>query len=221
MNSFLTTNKSEYKWPFDKPIIMRPAQPPIKTKSVNFFLTGPVESICSCGEHIYDSYMKRYEKLAEKEKILHDELKEVNVQMVTLSNEMIDNSCNTDDVLQTTYQIDYIKRGLNVPQYIKLMPAVDSPVGVPVKSQSIGIGNGYRDPTSFRYSAFNRPTINPGSPVSFATTPANLDSFYTARTGRSEYQDTVSKMGLSIIKSRQQYTEPLPSSRRRHDDPCL
>lgn len=221
MNSFLTTTRSDYKWPFDKPLIMRPAQPPIKTKSVNFFLTGPVESICSCGEHTYDSYMKRYEKLAEKEKTLHDELQEVNGQMVTLSNEMIDNSCNTDDVLQSTYQIDYIKRGLNVPQYTKLMPAVDSPVGVPVKSQSIGIGNGYRDPTSFRYSAFNRPVIDPCPPVTFATNPANLTSYYTERTGRSEYQDTISKMGLAIIKSRQQYTEPLPSSRRRHEDHCL
>lgn len=57
--------------------------------------------------------------------------------------------------------------GLNVPQYIKLMPAVESPVGVPVKEGSIQIGNAYRDPTSFRYSAFPRPTIHPCPPVHF------------------------------------------------------
>lgn len=49
------------------------------------------------------------------------------------------------------------------------MPAVDSPAGVPIKSPTIGLGNGYRDPTRFRYSPFPRPTIDPCSPVTFAT----------------------------------------------------
>ncbi|XP_022901553.1 uncharacterized protein [Onthophagus taurus] len=220
-DSFLTNHKKDFKWPSDKPIMQKPAQPPMKTKQLNFFLTGPVESMCGCGNHTYDTHMKRYEKLAEKEKILHEELSGVNEQMITLSSEMIDNSCDVDDILNSTYQIDYIKRGLNVAQYTKLMPAVDSPVGVPVKSQSIGIGDGYRDPTSFRYTAFNRPTIDPCPTVTFATSPANLDAYFKPTTGRSEYQDSISKMGLSIIKSRQQYKEPLPSSRRRTGDPCL
>lgn len=66
---------------------------------------------------------------------------------------------NQDDVIS----------GLNLTQYRTLMPAVESPVGVPVKSQSIGLGKGYRDPTMFRYSCFNRPRIDPCPPVSFVT----------------------------------------------------
>lgn len=49
------------------------------------------------------------------------------------------------------------------------MPAVESPVGIPVRSQSIGLGKGYRDPTMFRYSCFNKPMIHPPPPISFVT----------------------------------------------------
>lgn len=113
------------------------------------------------------------------------------------------------------------------------MPAVDSPAGVPVKSPSIGLGHGYKDPTRFRYSPFPRPSVDSCPPVTFATStilkdfvrlytinkfilvPSTVESWFISKTGRSEYQDSISKVGLSIIKSRQQYAEPLPSSRRR------
>lgn len=39
--------------------------------------------------------------------------------------------------------------------------------------------------------------------------------------GRSEYMDTISKMGLCAMKAMQQYKEPLPSSRRRIGDVCI
>lgn len=39
--------------------------------------------------------------------------------------------------------------------------------------------------------------------------------------GRSEYQDTISKMGLSNIRAMQQYREPLPSTRRRLGEQCI
>lgn len=47
------------------------------------------------------------------------------------------------------------------------MPAIDSPVGIPVKSETIGLGRGYRDPTKFRYSEIQKPFIDTCSPVSF------------------------------------------------------
>ena len=78
-------------------------------------------------------HLKKYEKLAEKEKILNTELAEVHeqvgisfpreapfetfpctLQIVSLSNEMLDTSCDDDEVLRSTYQMDYVKRG-NVP----------------------------------------------------------------------------------------------------------
>lgn len=51
--------------------------------------------------------------------------------------------------------------------------------------------------------------------------PANISAYYETVVGRSEYQDTISKTGLSVLKSRQQFAEPLPSSRRRFGDMCL
>lgn len=157
-----------------------------------------------------------------KEILLLEELSQLNQEMAILANEMLDHPCDTDDEkMQSIYQTDYVKRGLNLVDYRKLMPAIDSPIGMPVKSQVIGLGYGYRDPTSFRYTTFPRPNIDPCPCVTFGVTPAILDRYFEPVTGRSEYQDTISKIGLAITKSRQQYKEPLPSSRRRHEDPCL
>lgn len=47
------------------------------------------------------------------------------------------------------------------------MADVDSPVTSPIKTPIIGILEGYRDPTCFRYSALKRPTIDPCPPVTF------------------------------------------------------
>lgn len=90
--------------------------------------------------------------------------------MAILVNEMLDHPCDTDDEkMQTIYQTDYIKRGVNLVEYRKLMPALDSPIGMPVKTQVIALGDGYRDPTRFRYSTFPRPNIDPCPCVSFRT----------------------------------------------------
>lgn len=63
-------------------------------------------------------------------------------------------------------------------EYIKLMPMVDSPAPVPV-SKKIGMGNGYRDPSRFRYSTFSRPTVDPCQPVSFKTSTLIITYFKT------------------------------------------
>lgn len=94
--------------------------------------------------------------------------------MAELTSSILEHECDTiDEKMQTIYQTDYIKRGLNLTQYRTLMPAVESPVGIPVRSQSIGLGKGYRDPTMFRYSCFNKPMIHPPPPISFVT--SNFD----------------------------------------------
>ncbi|XP_017770804.1 PREDICTED: uncharacterized protein LOC108558407 [Nicrophorus vespilloides] len=221
INTFASMQKKDYIWPYPKPLMLKPSQPPVKTKPLNYFVATLVEPYCHCDAHLYDPQLKRYEKLAEKEKQLHQELIKLNEQIATLSNEILDHPCDTDDdKLKTTYQIDYTKRGLNITRYRKLMPAIESPVGVPVKGTG-GLANAYRDPTSFRYSVFNRPVIDPCPPVSYAIAPENFDTYFKALTGRTEYQDTISKIGLSVIKSRQQYSQPLPSSRRRFGDTAL
>ncbi|KAF7275379.1 hypothetical protein GWI33_011810, partial [Rhynchophorus ferrugineus] len=56
---------------------------------------------------------------------------------------------------------------LNLVQYRKLKAAIDSPVGIPVKSETIGLGMGYRDPTRFRFSEIQKPFVDICEPVSF------------------------------------------------------
>lgn len=156
-----------------------------------------MEPYCHCDAHLYDPQMTRYKKLADKEKLLHDELSELNQQMAELTSSILEHECDTiDEKMQTIYQTDYIKRGrcitelqcnlylfinyiigLNLTQYRTLMPAVESPVGIPVRSQSIGLGKGYRDPTMFRYSCFNKPMIHPPPPISFATSRIKFHFF--------------------------------------------
>ncbi|XP_065158664.1 uncharacterized protein [Atheta coriaria] len=219
VDTFGTIQKKDFIWPYPKPLKLKPSQPPVKIKPRNFFVAKAVEPYCHCDAHLYDPQLKRYEKLAEKERQLHHELILLNEQIATLSNEILDHPCDTDDdKIKSTYQIDYAKRGINITQYRKLIPAIESPVGVPVKSQSSDPTQAYRDPTNFRYSCFQTPIIDPCKPVTFVQSTDAEDKYSKTLTGRSEYQDTVSKIGMSIIKNRQQYAEPLPSSRRRYGD---
>nr|CAD7401211.1 unnamed protein product [Timema cristinae] len=103
----------------------------------------------------------------------------------------------------------------------KLMAAADSPVGVPIAPLDIGLNYAYRDPTSFRYLPIVRPNVNPSRPITFGVTPHSSNEWFQPLPVRTEYQDTISKVGRAIVKSRQQYREPMPSTRRRPDDPCL
>lgn len=62
--------------------LVRPSQPPMRTKPKNFFVAKLVEPYCHCDAHLYDPQMTRYKKLADKEKLLHDELRELNQQVI-------------------------------------------------------------------------------------------------------------------------------------------
>ncbi|KAK4887861.1 hypothetical protein RN001_004132 [Aquatica leii] len=159
--TFVSVNRKTYKWPYSKPLSPKPTQPSVATKSKNQFVKGPVDAYCHCDGHTYDPLLNRYLKLSEKEKLLHEELMTLNNEMADLNTEILEHECDTyDDKMETTYQIDYAKRGMTPATYVKLMPAVDSPAGVPVKSPTLGLGKGYRDPSRFTYSPFPRPTID-------------------------------------------------------------
>ncbi|KAJ8964022.1 hypothetical protein NQ314_005162, partial [Rhamnusium bicolor] len=147
-DTFLTTNKKDYKWPYPKPMASRPSQPPVRTKPNNAYVSQLVEPYCHCDAHLYESGLGGYKRLAQKEKKLYQELDELSKMMSIMSNDVLDHPCDNDDEkMETIYQTDYIKRGLPITEYKKLMAAVDSPVGVPVKGEVIGLVGGYRDPT--------------------------------------------------------------------------
>lgn len=80
-DTFLTNQKKDFKWPYPKPMVAKPSQPPLRTKPNNFYVAKLVEPYCHCDAHLYDPQMARYKKLADKERLLHDELSEVNQQV--------------------------------------------------------------------------------------------------------------------------------------------
>lgn len=152
------------------PKIYRPAQPPITTKPNNFYVAKLIEPFCHCDAHRYEPQMGRYKMLADKEKMLREELQCLAKEMSILAGEVLDHPCDTyDDKMLTIYQIDYNKKGLEAKQYRKLMPAIDSPIGVPFDGPSISVREGYRDPTAFRHFAIQRPRIDVCPPVTFHT----------------------------------------------------
>lgn len=59
--------------------------------------------------------------------------------------------------------------GIPITSYKKMMAAVESKASDPVKAQTIALLQGYRDPTSFRYTAIVRPRVDSGTPASFRT----------------------------------------------------
>lgn len=82
----------------------------------------------------------------------------------------MDHPCHTDDEkMASIYQSSYLKLGTSYGEYRKLAAAIDSPIGVPVKNEVIGIGIGYRDPLMFRFSTFPKPAIQPCPCVTFDT----------------------------------------------------
>lgn len=52
-------------------------------------------------------------------------------------------------------------------KYRKLRAAIDSPFGVPVKGEVLGLGRGYRDPFKFRHSCFPKPRVHPAPCVTY------------------------------------------------------
>lgn len=161
--------RRDFKWPFPKPITFKPAQPPLEIKPSSFYMYRFVPAYCHCDTHQYDAEMNQYQALAKREAILVEDLTAVQNKMTELSNGILDHPCDDDDTkLQTIYQTDYAKRKFKVPEYRKFMADLDSKVGDPIKPPSIGLSQGYRDPTSFRYTAIIRPTIETPPAPSFA-----------------------------------------------------
>ncbi|XP_046423819.1 uncharacterized protein LOC124181360 [Neodiprion fabricii] len=216
--TFATMTHRDFTWPYPKPLIVRPTQPPMST-GIRLYMPKVDPNDCRCDAHGFQSDMNRYKQLADKERRLHDDVVAVNREMTNLMSTILENVCEMgDETMKSVYQTDYEKRGLPIAHYRQLMAAVDSPIGAPINPVVTDLRDGYRDPTRFRYSAINRPTIQPAKSINFLTVPETFDMWNEPFTGRSEYMDNFSKMGLSNMKNRQQYLEPLPSSRRRYGD---
>ncbi|KAF5277860.1 hypothetical protein FQA39_LY06012 [Lamprigera yunnana] len=127
-DTFLSMSRKDYKWPYSKPLIAKPSQPSPTTKSKNAYVKGPVDAYCHCDGHLYDPLLNRYLKLTEKEKLLHEELMALNHEMANLNNEILEHECDSyNDKMETTYAIDFAKRGSPNSGKVERIRIRDSP----------------------------------------------------------------------------------------------
>ncbi|XP_043520347.1 uncharacterized protein LOC122534098 [Frieseomelitta varia] len=218
LENFVTITHRDFNWPYPVPLIAKPGQPPRHT-GTRLYTPRIDPEDCPCDEHGQQSNKNRYKYLADKERHFLDQLTKVNREMTNLTKVMLDAKCEPiDETMKSIYKADYAKRGLPIKEYRQLQAAVDSLYCSPFPAEVTEIKEGYRDPTRFRYTAIERPYIQPAKTINLFQVPESFSMWETPFTGRSEYMDTISKMGLSNMKNRQQYLEPLPSSRRRFGD---
>ncbi|CAL7936439.1 unnamed protein product [Xylocopa violacea] len=221
LQNFVTITHQDFNWPYPVPLVAKTAQPPMST-GIRLYTPRIDPESCPCDEHGHQSNKNRYKYLADKERQFLDQLSKVNREMTNLTTAMLDSDCEPmDETMKSIYKTDYAKRGLPIKEYRQLKAAVDSSYCSPFPPEYTELKEGYRDPTRFRFTAIERPHIQPAKPISLLEVPEGFSMWETPFTGRSEYMDTISKMGLSNMKNQQQYLEPLPSSRRRLGDCTL
>ncbi|XP_078049316.1 uncharacterized protein LOC144476365 [Augochlora pura] len=219
--NFATITHDEFKWPYAIPLVAKPAQPPMST-GIRLFSPRIDPEECPCDVHGHEKNKNRYKYLADKERQIVNELVNVKTEMTNLASALLDSNCEqTDDVMKSVYETDYSKRGLPIQDYRQLVAAVDSPYCSPFPTEVMEIKGGYRDHKNFRHTAIERPHIHPVKKFTLYEVPETFSKWEEPFTSRSEYMDTFSKIGLSNMKNRQQYLEPIPSSRRRFGDSKL
>ncbi|XP_029031915.1 uncharacterized protein LOC114870884 [Osmia bicornis bicornis] len=218
LENFISNTQNDFKWPYPIPLIAKPAQPPMNT-GTRLYMPRTDPEDCKCDVHGHQINKNNYKYLAEKERQIYDQLMKVNRKMTNLTTALLDSNCESmEETMKSVYQTDYSRRGLPISGYRKLMAAVDSPYCSPIPTEVTELKEGYRDPTRFRYTAIERPHIQPAKTINLLQVPECFSLWNTPMSERSEYMDNISKMGLSNMKNRQQYLEPLPSSRKRFGD---
>ncbi|CAK1589100.1 unnamed protein product [Parnassius mnemosyne] len=222
MDSFSTTTNSDYNWPFPKPIVGKPCEPPTPNTAPRV-RPAPVAPYCHCDVHSYSPRVEQYKQLLEKEQKLCDDYEILRKQMVNVTNDILDHPCDDlDTKMQTLYQATFKKRSFPVAEYRKIMAATQSNAPIPTESHRLGMLRCYKDPTHFTEKPPTvRPTINPPGPVHTGVTPKTLQVWFGEYPGRTEYMDTYSATAKACWRSMQRYKEPLPSTRRRADDACV
>ncbi|CAK1542621.1 unnamed protein product [Leptosia nina] len=219
---FSTTVNSDYQWPFPKPIVGKPCEPP-SPEAAPTVRPAPVAPYCHCDAHSYSPRVEQYKQLLEKEQKLCQDYEQLRKQMVDVTNDILDHPCDDLDAKMTTmYQATFQKRSFPVTDYRKIIAASQSSAPIPMESNKLGVLRCYKDPTHFTENPPTvRPTINPPGVVHTGVAPKSIQTYFTDFPGRSEYMDTYSASAKACWRSMQRFKEPMPSTRRRADDSCV
>ncbi|XP_034243189.1 uncharacterized protein LOC117646400 [Thrips palmi] len=187
----------------------------------SLLLQRPAVEDCSCLDHGPTpevSYM-RYTRA--KDMQVYNQMQAMRKVMATRASNILDHLCPDEDSKMNAFHIiDYAKRGHLPGCYTSLRPVEVCEAGTPIEPLRIGLTNGYRDASLFPLYPKTRHIVDKSHPLVFTRTPENLKHWFSPYIpGRSEYEDTISRLGLARMRNTRQYLEPLPSSRLRCGDP--
>ena len=59
LDTFTTLTHQDYQWPYPKPLLTKPSQPPLNTGN-RMYLRRPDPDDCMCDAHGFQSDMNRY-----------------------------------------------------------------------------------------------------------------------------------------------------------------
>ncbi|XP_004922836.1 uncharacterized protein LOC114246285 [Bombyx mandarina] len=219
---FVTNTHNDYQWPFPKPIVGKPCEPPTPSGAPPA-QRAPVAPYCHCDAHSYSPRVEQYKQLLEKEQKLCQDYEQLRKQMVSVTNDILDHPCDDlDSKMTTMYQATYKKRSFPVADYRTIMASSQSSAPIPVESNRLGLLRCYKDPTHFSENPPKvRPSIHPPAPIHTGVTPQSIKTWFSEFPGRTEYMDTYSASAKACWRSMQRYKEPMPSTRRRADDNCV
>ncbi|KAJ1527029.1 hypothetical protein ONE63_008573 [Megalurothrips usitatus] len=176
---------------------------------------------CSCPGHgrTPDASYMRYVRA--KDLRTYGRMQAVRKSMASQASSILDHLCPDEDSKMSAFHvIDYAKRGHSPTRYTALQPARVCKAGTPIEPLCVGLTNGYRDPSLFPLHPKSRHIVDKIHPLVFTRTPPNLKQWFSPYIpGRSEYEDTQSRLGLARMRNTRQYLEPIPSSRLRSGDP--
>ncbi|KAJ2945150.1 hypothetical protein O0L34_g9211 [Tuta absoluta] len=222
MTDFSTTQHKDFQWPFPKPIVGRPCEPPSPNQTPPP-RPPPVAPYCHCDAHTYSPRVEQYKQLLEKERKLCEDYENLRKTMVDVTNDILDHPCDdSDSKMVTMYQASYKKRSFPLTDYRAIVAASQSSAPIPMEANRLGILLCYKDPTSFELKPPTvRPTIHPPGVIHTGVSPKSISMYYADFPGRTEYQDTYDATAKACWSSMQRYKEPMPSTRRRADDNCL
>ncbi|XP_014248848.1 uncharacterized protein LOC106666281 [Cimex lectularius] len=222
LKPYQTVYKGDYIWPYIAPIIFKPGEPPgcpPVAKKARAQKLLEEKKPCHCDRHSWSPHFERARHLKLKEQAFREAMVATAHKRTILENEILDHPCtDSEDVIASLYQLNFAKRNFPVVSYRPMMADHDDPVVTPVAMLRIGLDDqGYRDPTKFRSIAVACPDVGAPKEVTYYDNPAEEAKFRM----RSEYQDTISKVGAETSKAALQFTEPLLTSRRRWGCNCL
>ncbi|KAK9508950.1 hypothetical protein O3M35_006379 [Rhynocoris fuscipes] len=173
--------------------------------------------MCQCDRHSWSSHFKRAVHLKKQEDSFREAMIATAHQRTILENEILDHPCSdSDDVIASLYQLNFAKKNFPITGYRALHGDHDDPVATPIAMLRPTITSNYRDPSPFKSVAFHIPTQN--APAQLTLTLEEQPEYIEIP--KTEYQDTIERMGWFNMFKSQAFKEPMITTKIKPECFC-